>query len=214
MHQEIQMKQFETLFEQKILSVLGYQDPAHDFAHVKRVVSTAKKLAQIEKADLEIIIPAAWLHDLVNLPKDHPDRKQASRMAAKEAVNFLKEIHYPSEKLSKIAHAIEAHSFSSGIKPETVEAKIVQDADRLDGLGAIGLARLFSISTQLKRPFYNDEDPFACHRELDDRENAIDHIFIKLKRVVEIMNTDSAKNEAQKRFNFIESYLDQLQKEI
>lgn len=208
------MKQFEKLFEQKISSVLGSHDPAHDLAHVKRVVSIAKKLGEEEKADLEVIIPAAWLHDLVNLPKDHPERKNASKMAAQEAIFFLKSIHYPAEKFQAIVHAIEAHSFSGGIFPETMEAKIVQDADRLDGLGAIGLARLFSISTQLKRPFYHTADPFAVDRELDDKDNAIDHVFIKLNKVAELMNTNSAKLEAQKRFAFIITYLDQLKAEI
>jgi uncharacterized protein len=208
------MKQFEKLFEQKISSVLGTHDPAHDVAHVKRVVSIAKKLGVEEKADLEVIIPAAWLHDLVNLPKDHPDRKNASKMAAQEAIFFLKSIHYPAEKFNAIAHAIEAHSFSGGIFPETIEAKIVQDADRLDGLGAIGLARLFSISTQLKRPFYHAADPFALDREFDDKDNAIDHIFIKLKKVSESMNTPTASAEAKVRFEFIHTYLDQLKSEI
>lgn len=208
------MKQFEKLFEQKIASVLGSIDPAHDLAHVKRVVSTAKQLCLSEKADPEVVIPAAWLHDLVNLPKNHPDRKSASALAAKEAVFFLKSIHYPQDKFPGIIHAIEAHSFSSGIIPTTIEAQIVQDADRLDGLGAIGLARLFSISTQLNRPFYNDADPFATDRPLDDQDNAIDHIFIKLKKVAELMNTESAKKEAKRRFHFIEEYLSQLKSEI
>lgn len=210
----LNMRQFEKLFEQKIASALGAEDPAHDLAHVKRIVKTAKQLADAENADNEIIIPAAWLHDLVNLPKNHPERKQASRKAAEETIYFLKSIQYPSEKFSEIAHAIEAHSFSSGVIPQTLEAKIVQDADRLDGLGAIGLARLFSISTQLKRPFYHFSDPFASNREFDDQDNAIDHIFIKLKKVVEQMNTEAAKKEAETRFRFIESYLSQLKNEI
>lgn len=208
------MKQFEKLFEQKITSVLGNLDPAHDLSHVKRVVKTARQLAVSENADLEIVIPAAWLHDLVNLPKNHPERKSASALAAKEAVFFLKSIHYPQDKFPGIIHAIEAHSFSSGIKPTTIEAQIVQDADRLDGLGAIGLARLFSISTQLNRPFYNESDPLGFDRPHNDQDNAIDHIFIKLKKVVELMNTEAAKKEARRRYHFIEEFLAQLDSEI
>ncbi|MGZ3786944.1 MAG: HD domain-containing protein [Bacteriovorax sp.] len=208
------MKQFEILFAEKINQVLGTIDPAHDLAHVKRVVKTARSLALVEGAVLEVVIPAAWLHDIVNLPKNHPERSSASKMAAIEALALLKEISYPSEYFKAIAHAIEAHSFSGGVAPETLEAKIVQDADRLDGLGAIGLARLFSISTQLNRPFYFYEDPFAEKRDLDDKQFAIDHIEIKLKKVVGMMNTPSAKAEALKRFQFIENYLMQLRSEI
>ena len=208
------MEKFEILFSRKIEEVLGVKDPAHDLAHVKRVVLTAKKLAKIEGALLEVIIPAAWLHDLVNLPKDHPERTRASAMAAQEAILFLESIDYPKEFFPAIYHAIHAHSFSSGVVPESIEAKIVQDADRLDALGAIGLARLFSISTQLNRPFYNTDDPFAKNRKWDDSHFAIDHIFIKLQKITHQMNTVSAHSEAQKRFQFIEDYLTQLKLEV
>jgi uncharacterized protein len=208
------MKDFEILFEEKITRALGTLDPAHDICHVKRVVKCAKDLARIEKGKLEVILPAAWLHDLINLPKNHSQRKLASAMAAQEAILFLREISYPEIYFNEIFHAIHAHSFSSGIKPETLEAQIVQDADRLDGLGAIGIARLFSISTQLNRPFYNSEDPFALRRELNDQENSLDHIEIKLSKTVRLMNTEAAKNEAHKRFQFIVFFLDQLRSEI
>ena len=208
------MTNFEDIFSDKIHAVLGTKDPAHDLAHVRRVVNVAKKLAVEEKAILEVVIPAAWLHDLVNLSKDHPQRKMASKMAADEAMVFLKDIQYPEKYLNDIHHAICAHSFSSGIVPETLEAKIVQDADRLDALGAIGLARLFSITTQLNRPFYDEKDPFAQKRELDDKEFGIDHIYIKLQKIAQTMNTSSAKKEAQRRFIFIEDYLKELKSEI
>ena len=208
------MEHFEEIFAKKISEVLGLLDPAHDLAHVKRVVKTAKALAIDENAKLEVVIPAAWLHDIVNLPKNHPERKSASKMAAVAALEFLSSVDYPQKYFPEIAHAILAHSFSGGVTPETLEAKIVQDADRLDGLGAIGLARLFSISTQLSRPFYNSADPFALNRELDDGESAIDHIEIKLKKVAGMMNTRSAKNCAHQRFSFIKNYLEQLKLEV
>ncbi|MFA6239045.1 MAG: HD domain-containing protein [Bacteriovorax sp.] len=208
------MNNFEILFEKKIQNILGELDPAHDLSHVKRVVSIAKRLSQLENAKMEIVLPSAWLHDLVNLPKDHPERASASKLAASDALSFLSEISYPSEHYKAISHAIEAHSFSANIVPRTIEAKVVQDADRLDGLGAIGLARLFSISTQLNRPFYSFADPFAQNRVLNDKQFAIDHIEIKLKRVVELMNTESAQIEAKRRFNFVVSFLKQLQSEI
>ncbi|MDO9181641.1 MAG: HD domain-containing protein [Bacteriovorax sp.] len=208
------MIDFEKIFEDKIKIVLGHLDPAHDISHVKRVVNIAKKIAQDECGLLEVIMPAAWLHDLVNLPKNHPERSNASRMAAREALYLLNEIKYPVIYHERIAHAIEAHSFSAEIIPETLEAKIVQDADRLDGLGAIGLARLFSISTQLNRPFYDSTDPFAVNRSLDDKLYGIDHIWTKLKKVSESMHTPAAQLEAQKRFIFIEEFLNELKTEI
>lgn len=208
------MADYEKLFAEKISRVLGDKDPAHDLSHVQRVVNTAKKLALESGAKLEVIVPAAWLHDLVNLPKDHPDRKKASELAGKKALNFLKDVNYPEIYFDEIYHAIHAHSFSAGIKPETIEAKIVQDADRLDALGAIGLARLFSINTQLGRPFYSIDDPFALNRPLDDSKFGLDHVYIKLKKISETMHTDVAKREATHRFKFIEDFLDELKKEV
>jgi uncharacterized protein len=208
------MTNFEKLFAEKIQQVLGYKDPAHDLAHVSRVVSTAKKLAEEEGANLDVVIPAAWLHDLVNLAKDHPDRKKASLLAADEALVFLQSVNYSQKYFKEIHHAICAHSFSANIKPETIEAQIVQDADRLDALGAMGLARLFAITTQLGRPFYDFNDPFAQNRPLNDKDFGIDHIYIKLEKIVSTMNTNSARVEAVRRFKFIEEFLDELKKEI
>lgn len=208
------MENFEKLFADKIDAVLGTKDTAHDLAHVQRVVSVAKRLAEEEKAELAVVVPAAWLHDLVNLPKDHPERKKASTFAADEALTFLSSVNYPEKYFKDIHHAICSHSFSAGIKPETIEAKIVQDADRLDALGAIGLARLFSITTQLQRPFYDLNDPFAENRDYDDKLNGIDHIHIKLKSIANTMNSDSAKTEAKRRMKFIDEFLHQLRSEI
>lgn len=208
------MNNFENIFSEKIQTVLGCLDPAHDLAHVTRVVSAAKKLALEEKANLEVVIPAAWLHDLVNLPKNHPDRKKASVLASDEALVFLQSVNYSQKYFKEIHHAICAHSFSANIKPETLEAQIVQDADRLDALGAIGLARLFAITTQLGRPFYDFNDPFAQNRPLDDKDFGIDHIYIKLEKISNSMNTNSARVEALRRFKFIEEFLDELKKEI
>ncbi len=208
------METFEKLFAQKIEVVLGTKDPAHDLAHVKRVVAMAKNLSKEEGADENIVVPAAWLHDIVNLPKDHPDRKKASSLAADEAVAFLRSVNYPEKYFPAIHHAICAHSFSSGIRPETIEAKILQDADRLDALGAIGIGRLFSVIAQLRTPFYDIDDPFASKRALDDKRFGIDHIHIKLKIISETMNSSSAKKEGARRFQYIEEFLKELAKEI
>src|SRR5688572_3408481 len=120
---------------------MAANDPAHDVMHIERVVANARHLAASEGARLEIVVPAAWLHDCVTLPKDSPQRAQASRLAAAEATRLLSEWGCEPDWLPMIAHAVEAHSFSARIEPKTIEAKVVQDADRLEALGAIGLAR-------------------------------------------------------------------------
>ena len=204
--------------EEKCISFLKKQlneaDTAHDFAHTKRVVANAKKLLMAELADQETVLAAAWLHDCVTLPKDHPEREKASALAAETAVQFLKEIDFPDEKLEETAHAIEAHSFSAGIKPRTMEAKIVQDSDRLDALGAIGIARCFVVAGELSRPIYNPDDPFCETRKPDDAGWTVDHFYTKLLKLPDTMNTKSARAEAKKRAIYMERYLNQLRNEI
>ena len=189
-------------------------DAAHDISHVQRVVKTAKKLAMEEGADLSIVLPAAYLHDCFTYPKDHPNRKQSSIIAAKKAVAFLESIDYPQQYHDAIAHAIEAHSFSANIRPNTLEAKVVQDADRLDALGAIGITRCIQVSTEFDAQLYDDKDIFAQQRELDDKQFTLDHFQTKLFKIAETMNTESARREAQKRKTFMQTYLEQLHDEV
>jgi uncharacterized protein len=189
-------------------------DAAHDISHVQRVVNTAKKLAVEEGADLSIVLPAAYLHDCFTYPKDHPNRKQSSIIAAKKAVAFLESIDYPRQYHDAIAHAIEAHSFSANIRPNTLEAKVVQDADRLDALGAIGITRCIQVSTEFDAQLYDDKDIFAQQRELDDKQFTLDHFQTKLFKIAETMNTESARREAQKRKAFMQAYIEQLHDEV
>lgn len=189
-------------------------DAAHDISHVQRVVNTAKKLAVEEGADLSIVLPAAYLHDCFTYPKDHPNRKQSSIIAAKKAVAFLESIDYPQQYHDAIAHAIEAHSFSANIRPNTLEAEVVQDADRLDALGAIGVTRCIQVSTEFDAQLYDDKDIFAQQRELDDKQFTLDHFQTKLFKIAETMNTESARREAQKRKAFMQAYIEQLHDEV
>lgn len=208
---------WEKIFEQKVRELDLQGDPAHDLAHFKRVVATAKRLCVAEGGRLEVVLPAAWLHDFVNVPKNDPRRAQASRLSAVEALQYLESIDYPREFFEDIAHAIEAHSFSAKIEPRTLEAKIVQDADRLDGLGAIGIARVFSVSGSLGRSLYHFGSPFAGEtrvRELDDREYAVDHFYVKLFRTAETLQTAGGREEGRRRVEFMRGFLRELGGEL
>jgi uncharacterized protein len=189
-------------------------DAAHDLAHIERVVANAKKLLRHEKADAEVTLAAAWLHDCVSLPKDHPQRDKASVMAAGKAQEFLDELGFSKEKSSAVGHAVESHSFSAGIPPETIEAQIVQDADRLDALGAIGVSRCLMVGGSLDRPLYNPDDPFCEQRDADDSRWNVDHFYVKLFRLPATMNTKTARDEAHRRVKFMEMFLDELKDEI
>ena len=208
------MQEIEVKLAKKITQITLGEDPAHDFLHFKRVVSMAKKLCSEEKAKLEIVLPAAWLHDFVIITKNDSRRNQASQLSAEAAIQFLKQINYPEIYFDDIAHAIVAHSFSANIEAKTLEAQIVQDADRLDGLGVIGIARCFATAGLLKRPFYSEMDPFCSKRTPDDRQFTVDHFFAKLFKTAETLKTKSGQVEGRKRIEQMKKYLTDLSAEI
>lgn len=189
-------------------------DAAHDVAHVTRVVATARRLAGAEGAPLEVVLPAAWLHDCVHVPKDSPLRSQGSRLAADEAVRLLAAWGCPGSLLPEIHHAIAAHSFSAGIAPQTPAAKVVQDADRLDALGAVGLARCLMLGGALGRPLYADDDPFCEDRAPDDAASCLDHFYTKLLRLADTMQTTEGRVEAHRRTVLLQQFVAQLRLEI
>ncbi|KZM40769.1 phosphohydrolase [Marinomonas sp. SBI22] len=207
------LSQFEPAFAAFIQAEMQ-TDLAHDYQHVLRVVKNASKLCQQEGAIEAVVLPAAWLHDCLSLPKDHPQRAQASQLAADKAISFLTSIQYPAEHYQAIHHAICCHSYSANITPSTLEAKIVQDADRLDALGAIGIARCLQVSSQIKRPLYAPDDPFCNTREIDDKTFTLDHFYQKLLKIKNTMHCQSARKEADKRSEYMQGFLEQLQSEI
>lgn len=202
----------EQLCVEKLRAAGG--DAAHDLEHVRRVAANARELAAAEGASLEIVLPAAWLHDCVTVPKDSPQRVTASRLAAAQAVGWLREWGWPEVLLPDTAHAIEAHSFSAGIAPRTIEAKVVQDADRLDALGAVGLARCLMLGGALGRMLYATDDPFCELRPPDDRTACVDHFYTKLLKLEATMQTESGKKEAKRRTEFLREFLVQLRREM
>lgn len=189
-------------------------DPAHDIAHIRRVVANARRLAGIERADLAIVLPAAWLHDCVVLPKDSARRAEASQLAAERAGAFLRETGYAPDLIPAIEHAIVTHSFSAGIPPRTLEAKVVQDADRLDALGAIGIARTLLLGGTMGKPLYDMDEPLPVTREPDDRRNVIDHFYVKLLKLPDMMHTAAGRREGERRARLMRVYLEELGREL
>lgn len=193
-------------FEEKAVEIYPPTDPSHDLFHVKRVIAMARRLAAAEGADENVVVPAAYFHDFVTVPKNDPRRAQASRLSAEAAVAWLGEVGYPATYLPAIAHAIAAHSFSARIPCETLEAKVVQDADRLDGIGAIGIARLFTVTGMLGRPYYDPADVAGLHRALDDQRFGLDHFKVKLFDLVDTMHTATARAEGAVRLRWMQDY--------
>jgi uncharacterized protein len=196
------------------LSDMAPADAAHDINHIKRVVKNVIYLTDIEECNSLITLPSAWLHDCIAVAKDSPLRAQGSKLAAGAATKFLAANAYPDELLPEVFHAIEAHSYTAKIPTRTLEAAVVQDADRLDSLGAIGIARCLLVGGRLNRPLCDYEDPFCDERNPDDGQFTIDHFYAKLFKLPATMKTDAGREEAQRRAGLMQRYLDDLRKEI
>lgn len=189
-------------------------DPAHDFNHILRVCKNAQKLCKKEGVDEKLVLSAALLHDVVSYSKFDKHSNHSSIKSANEAKKILIKLNFLPEEVQIICDAIRDHSFSRGKTPQTIEGKILQDADRLDAIGAIGIARVFTVGGTEKRPFYNIEDPFCKTRTPDDKSWTLDHFYSKLLKLESLMNTKSAKIEAKRRTNILKKYLSELQREL
>ena len=189
-------------------------DSAHDFNHVMRVYKNAQKICKKEKANETLVLCAALLHDIVSYPKSDKRSKMSSTESAKKSKIILKQYDFPNDEILIVSDAIRDHSFSQNKIPENIVGKILQDADRLDAIGAIGIARVFATGGSLKRPFYNIDDPFCKTRKPDDKTWTVDHFYQKLLKLESLMNTKSGEMEAKKRTKVLKEFLNQLKQEV
>jgi uncharacterized protein len=203
--------------EAEARSLARAHEPAHDFFHVERVVTNALAVARGEGLGDEIVAAAATaalLHELFTLPKNHPDSSRAGETCAERARELLEREGAPARLVEPVCSAIRDHSFSGGVVPEAVVSRVVQDADRLDAIGAIGLARMWATCADMKRPFYAPDDPFCATRAPDDKAWGLDHVFKKLLAIPARLHTTTARAMAEERVAFLNVYLDQLRREI
>jgi len=183
------------LIEKIVRNVVG-KDPVHGWPHVKRVLEIARWIAlKHPEADLEVIEMAALLHDISRNGYEVEDHAMQSAIIAKELLTAL---GYPKDKLQKVVSAIETHSYSSGRKPDTIEGMILSDADKLDALGAIGIARVFMYSGILGRSL----------------EESVSHFKSKILKLPEKMMTNEGREEALRRLRIVENFIKELEFEL
>jgi uncharacterized protein len=201
--------------KKEVSKILEGRDPAHDFQHIIRVYKNAEILSKSEAADTEVLLPAVLLHDLIVYPKGSAKRSKSADDSADMAEQILKNYNFRKDTIEKICYCIRTHSYSKRLIPSTVEGKILQDADRLDAIGAIGIARTFSVGGEESRSFYNPRDPFCeSDREPDDKLWTLDHFQAKLLKIQYSMHTKTAKKMAQERTSFMKLFIEQMRTEI
>jgi uncharacterized protein len=187
-------------------------DPAHDYAHAERVALWALELAP--EVPRRQVVAAALLHDIVNLPKDSPRRAEASALSAEAARGLLPDAGFDTLEIDLIGDAILTHSFSRGETPRTDLARALQDADRLEALGVLGLFRVISTGVKLGARYFDASDPFAARRALDDRAFSVDHVFTKLLGLPATMQTEAGRREAELRVATLRQLLVELAREM
>jgi len=201
------------LLKQEVRDLM-INDAAHDFDHIMRVFKNAQNICKKENANEKLVLSAVLLHDIISYPKSDKRSKLSSIKSAEESKKILKKFNFTKEEIQIISDAIMDHSFLRNKIPKTIEGKILQDADRLDAIGAIGIARVFAVGGSEKRPFYNIKDPFCKRRTPDDKIWTLDHFYRKLLKLESLMNTKSGKIEAKKRTRVLKDFLNELKKEI
>lgn len=184
----------------------------HDWFHIERVYNLATYICEKENGDDFIIKMTALLHDI-------DDWKFSDKNGTDTTVteNFLKSINVDEEHISKIVNIIKTMSYKGGIvdsSQNTLEGKIVQDADRLDALGAIGISRAFAYGGRKKRLIYDPSIKPINFKSLDEVKNkdnhTINHFYEKLLKLKDLINTDTARQIAEERHRFMELFLDEF----
>ncbi|WP_256664692.1 MULTISPECIES: HD domain-containing protein [unclassified Pseudomonas] len=200
-------------------SYLGYLndsgDGSHDISHILRVWANVKKIQKVEGGSLEILLAATILHDCVHVEKSSLLRSSASTISAARSREILKELNWDSQKIDLVTHAIESHSYSAGIAPQTIEAKILQDADRLDAIGAIGIARCFYVAGRMGSALYDPNNPQAVSRKYQDKKYAIEHFHVKLLNLSDDFKTNEgirlAEIRALRLRRFVEEFMEEIE---
>ncbi len=204
----------------RVEAALPLGELAHDRHHLERVYRWALRLAAEAGADADLCGAAALVHDLALMPKDGPERALGGERSAELAGEVLNAAGYAGAETAEVCGAVRTSSWSRGLPPEGPLGVVLQDADRLDAIGALGLMRNLSCAQWMSRAdrpgrFYHPEDPF-CEgaRALDDRRNALDHCYAKLLRLAAGMRLPTAQAEAARRQQAMLSFIAALRSEL
>lgn len=187
--------------------------PSHDWLHVKRVANLAEKLHESMEGDFETLMLSVYLHDIGRSREDNGEIDCHADWGAKEAERILKDYNYSEKVIEEVKHAIKAHRYSNNTEPETIEAKILSDADNLDAMGAAGIARTFSYSGEFQRPLADPDLPAEKDSSVKGK-TALNHLTKKILNLKDRMYTDTGLEIAEERHDFVEKYVERFDAEM
>jgi uncharacterized protein len=191
-------------------------ESGHDFDHVLRVLALAERLARAEGADVDVVRAAALLHDIARADEDATNSGDHAQMAAERARTLLLARGVAPARADAVAHAIAAHRFRGTTAPQTLEAKILFDADKLDSIGAIGVARAYAISGVLNQRLWNEISPdaVATRDQHNSNHTAVAEFVVKLSKVRERVHTAAARQIANERHAYMAEFFERLGREV
>ncbi|MBN2047245.1 MAG: HD domain-containing protein [Anaerolineaceae bacterium] len=193
-------------------------DTVHGFSHIERVYHLCEHLGQAEGADQQIVLTAALMHDVASSARDEEQRRNHHLYSADFAVEQLSRDGWPKVRIDAVAHCIRAHRFRDETEmPETIEAKVLFDADKLDSIGAVGAARAIAYAAQHEAPFYYPPSASFLERgELaaDEPHSSYHEYLFKLRNIRERLLTASGRSFAEERHAYMRDFYQRLAQEI
>lgn len=196
-------------------------DPAHDFDHVLRVLALAERIGTAEGADLELLRTAVLLHD-IGRPQELTSGRCHAEVGAEMAHGILR--GWPPHKVEQVAHAIAAHRFRNDIAPQTLEARVLYDADKLDSIGAIGIARAYVIGGLRRQPLWGEVEPdfvdaqhpgvVTTQQGESSQHTPVHEFAFKLSRIKDTLFTATAREMAEARHSFMNEFFARLDREV
>lgn len=207
------------MVRERVRSIAGsYFDervpPAHDWHHVERVEALATRLAAGRPdVDREVLEYAVLLHDVGRPAEDAGEIDDHAEWGAGEARRILRDLGVDAKTIDAVCHCIRAHRYSTDVEPETLEAKLLSDADNLDALGAVGIARTFSHGAEVGAPIHDPDLPIDADDSVAGR-TSVNHLRKKILRLRERLYTDEGRALADERHAFVEQFLERFEAEV
>jgi uncharacterized protein len=219
----------ESAIRERAASYFDGLSPCHDFQHVRRVVATAKRLADetergvhgpARDVDRDVLVAAAWLHDVGRAKESRGEIDCHAEWGASEARDVLRDLGDGDDGavgvddafLDAVAHCVRAHRFSNDVAPESLEAQLLSDADNLDATGAVGVARAFAYAGEYETTLHDPDLPPSEDGSAAG-ETAFNHFHKKILHLEDRMYTDAGGALARDRHAYVEDFLDRFERE-